>query len=158
DADDWCARRLLRGHAPPSLARSAESRAGTEYGVDGSAATDSQPRPGPRQPGRNGRSVRCRRGITQRKEPPMHRTITTKAFALVLGTIASVGLVSVPSGSASTPIRHCVKIDPAPLEAGRDYEVFPDSVELTMQSLQAALMRRDNQPVLASSAARSTAP
>ena len=88
----------------------------------------------------------------------MHRTITTKAFALVLGTIASVGLVSVPSGSASTPIRHCVKIDPAPLEAGRDYEVFPDSVELTMQSLQAALMRRDNQPVLASSAARSTAP
>src|SRR5262249_39525807 len=47
----------------------------------------------------------CGRGThpptAQRKEPPMHRTITAKALALVLGPIASVGLVSVPAGSAS---------------------------------------------------------
>jgi hypothetical protein len=80
----------------------------------------------------------------------MHRTITTKALALVLGAIATVGLVSVPAGSATATGRQCVKLDTAPLEPGRDYEVFPDDLDLTMQSLQAAITRRDSHPALAS--------
>jgi len=87
----------------------------------------------------------------------MHRTITTKALALVLGAIAAIGLASMPAGSSTATSRHCVKLNPVPLEPGRDYQVFPNDLELTMQSLQAAIMRRDSQPVLAS-AAPSTAP
>jgi hypothetical protein len=84
----------------------------------------------------------------------MHRTITTRVLALVLGVIAAIGLVSVPAGSAPTTGRHCVQLDTAPLEPGRDYEVFPNDLDATMQSLQAAIMRRDSQ----ASAVRSTAP
>ena len=80
----------------------------------------------------------------------MRRTITTKALALVLGAIAAIGLVSVPARSARATGRQCVKLDTAPLEPGRDYEVFPNDLDLTMQSLQAAIMRRDSQPALKS--------
>jgi hypothetical protein len=82
----------------------------------------------------------------------MHRTITTRALALLLGAIAAVGLVSVPASSTPTTGRHCVQLDTAPLEPGRDYQVFPNDLDATMQSLQAAIMRRDSH----ASALRST--
>src|SRR5262245_51306710 len=74
-----------------------------------------------------------------------------------LPAIAAVGLVGVPAGSAFSPTsRHCVKLNLEPLQAGRDYQVFPDDLDATMQSLQAAITRRDSQPVFA--IVRSTAP
>ena len=76
----------------------------------------------------------------------MHRTITTWALVLVFGATAAVGLVSVPAGSTPATSRQCVKLNTAPLQPGRDYQVFPNDLDLTMQSLQAAIMRRDGQP------------
>ena len=76
-------------------------------------------------------------------------TTLRKTLVLVTGAFVASGLITVAPASAATTSSGCAA-PRASLEPARDYQVFPDDLDATMQSLKAAITRRDTRQALVS--------